>query len=111
MYQLKRVGDMTEPYCTPACISLIVDMSPSTETSNFYCERKEPMSLIKPVASSNFDNIFSKPKCHVVSKAFSMPKDTASVDILLLKLRVTWSVGLIHCSVVLWCARKPNWLA
>jgi hypothetical protein len=37
----------------------------------------------------------------VVSKAFSMSKNTAAVDILLLKLRVTWSVGLIRCSVVL----------
>jgi hypothetical protein len=30
---------------------------------------------------------------------------------LLLKFKVTWSISLIHCSVVLWCARKPNWLA
>jgi hypothetical protein len=39
-----------------------------------------------------------------------MSKNIAAVDILLLKLRVTWSVSLIHCSVVLWHARKPNWL-
>jgi hypothetical protein len=32
------------------------------------------------------------------------------VEILLLKLRVTWSVSLIHCEVVLWLARNPNWL-
>jgi hypothetical protein len=30
---------------------------------------------------------------------------------LLLKFKVTWSVSLIHWSVVLWRARKPNWLA
>jgi hypothetical protein len=30
---------------------------------------------------------------------------------LLLKFMVTWSVSLIHWSVVLWWARKPNWLA
>ena len=30
-----------------------------------------------------------------------MSKHTAAVDILLLKLRVTWSVSLTHCSVVL----------
>jgi hypothetical protein len=46
-----------------------------------------------------------------VSKAFSISKNTAAVAILLLKLRVTWSVSLIHCSVVLWRARKPNWVA
>jgi hypothetical protein len=37
----------------------------------------------------------------VISKAFSMSNNTAAVDILLLKLRVTWSVSLIHCSVIL----------
>jgi hypothetical protein len=42
---------------------------------------------------------------------FSMSKNTAAVDILLLKLRVTWSVSLMHCSVVLWRARKLYWLA
>jgi hypothetical protein len=40
-----------------------------------------------------------------------MSKNTAAVDILLLKWRVTWSVNLIHWSVVLWRARKPKWLA
>jgi hypothetical protein len=33
------------------------------------------------------------------------------VDILLLKLRVTGSVSLIHWSVMLRRAREPNWLA
>jgi hypothetical protein len=33
------------------------------------------------------------------------------VDMLLLKLRVTWSVSLIYCKIVLWQARKPNWFA
>jgi hypothetical protein len=39
-----------------------------------------------------------------------MSKNTAAVHILLLQLRVTLSVGLMHCSVVLRRARKPNWL-
>jgi hypothetical protein len=30
---------------------------------------------------------------------------------LLLKFKVTWSVSLMHWSVVLWRAWKPNWLA
>jgi hypothetical protein len=38
-------------------------------------------------------------------------KNTAAIDMLLLKFKVTWSVSLIHWSVVLWRARKPNWLA
>jgi hypothetical protein len=34
-----------------------------------------------------------------VSKALPISKNTAAVDMLLLKLRVTWSVNLIHYSV------------
>jgi hypothetical protein len=30
---------------------------------------------------------------------------------LLLTFKIAWSVGLTHWSVVLWRARKPNWLA
>jgi hypothetical protein len=98
---LYKVGDRTEPCGSPACISLAVDISPSIETLNFRRERNELMSLIKLVGNSSSDNLYSKPGCHVVSKAFSISKNTAAVDILLLKLSVTWSVSLIHCSVVL----------
>jgi hypothetical protein len=105
IYILNRVGDKIEHFGTPACISLGVDISPSTETLNLHCERKEPMSLIKLVENSSLDNlqllVYSEPECHVVSKAFSMSKNTAAVDILLSNLRVTWSSSLIHCSVVL----------
>jgi hypothetical protein len=45
IYSLYNVGDRTEPYGTPACISLGVDILPSTETLNFLCERKELLSL------------------------------------------------------------------
>jgi hypothetical protein len=38
-------------------------------------------------------------------------QNTEAVPSLLLKLRITWSVSLIHCNVVLWRARKPNWPA
>jgi hypothetical protein len=69
------------------------------------------MSLIEVVENSNLDNLCSKLECHVVSNVFSMSKNKAAVNILLLKLRVSWSVSLIHCSVVLWHARKQNWLA
>jgi hypothetical protein len=40
-----------------------------------------------------------------------MSKITAAADILSLKLRVTWSEGLIHCSVEQWRSRKTNLLA
>jgi hypothetical protein len=38
------VGDGTEPCGATACISLGVDISSSTETLNFLCERKELIS-------------------------------------------------------------------
>jgi hypothetical protein len=49
-YILYRVGDRTEPYGTPACISLGVDILPSTETLNFLYERKELISWINLAA-------------------------------------------------------------
>jgi len=69
------------------------------------------MIRIKFTGTFNFDNLCSKPGCHVESKAFSMSKNNAAVDIFLLKFKVIWSVSLIHWSVVLWRARNPNWLA
>jgi hypothetical protein len=67
------------------------------------------MSLIKLTEKSNFDTLYSKPVCHVVSKAFSISKNTAAVD-MLLKLRVTWSVSLIHCRMTktsITCRKSP----
>jgi hypothetical protein len=94
VYRLYNVGDRTEPCGTPACISLGADSSPSTESLNFLWERKELISLIKLDENFNSDNFYSKPKCHVLSNAFSISKNTAAVDMLLLKFKVTWSVSL-----------------
>jgi hypothetical protein len=69
------------------------------------------MSLIILVEKFNLDNLWSTPGCHVVPKAFSISKNTATVGILLLKFKVTWSASLIHCRVVPWRAWKPNGLA
>jgi hypothetical protein len=80
---------------------------PSIETLNFHWERKELVSLIKLVENSHLDNLYSNPLCHAVSNAFSISKNTAAVDISLLKLKVTWSVSLIH-NIVLWRARNPD---
>jgi hypothetical protein len=49
IYKLYRVGDRTEPCSTPDCISLVVDISPSTEILTFLFERNELISLIKMV--------------------------------------------------------------
>jgi hypothetical protein len=63
--------------------------------------RHNRISLIKLVENSNLDNLYIKAGCHVVSKAFSISKNTTAVDILLLKLRVTWPVSLMQYTVVL----------
>jgi hypothetical protein len=44
-------------------------------------------------------------------KTFSISKNTAAVDILLLKFKVTWSISLMYWSVMLWQSQNPNWLA
>jgi hypothetical protein len=67
-------------------------------------------SLITLTENFNSGNLYSKPRCHVVSNAFSISKNTAAIDMLLLKFKVTWSVSLIHWSIVLWRAQEPNWL-
>jgi hypothetical protein len=51
------VGDRTEPCGTPDCMYLGVETSPSTETLNFLCVRKELMSLIKLFENCNLDNL------------------------------------------------------
>jgi len=89
MYKLYNVGARTEPCVTPACVFLGVESLPSTETLDFLLDRYELMSLIKLVGNCNFDSSYSKSRCHVVSKAFLIiSKNTAAVDILLLKFRV-----------------------
>jgi hypothetical protein len=63
------------------------------------------------IENLSFINLYSKSRCHAVLKAISISKNTAAVNMLLLKLKVTWSISLIHWSVMLWWAVKPNWLA
>jgi hypothetical protein len=92
--QVIQCGGQDRTLWHPAFISLGVDISPSTETLNFLCERNEVISLIiiRSVENSIVDNLYSKPGCHNV---FSISKNTAAVDIFM------WSVSLIHLSVVL----------
>jgi hypothetical protein len=59
------------------------------KTLNFLPVRKESICLMRLVESStsNSDNLYSKPECHVVS--IYKNTRTAAVDLLLLKFRVT----------------------
>jgi hypothetical protein len=52
-----------------ACMDLGVDISPSTQTLNYLCERNDRLSLTKLVENGNLGNLWSKPGCHRVSKA------------------------------------------
>jgi hypothetical protein len=65
-------------------IFLGAENSPSTKTLNFLSVRKEAFSLMRLVGHYNFDNVYGSPDCHVVSKALSISKNTATVDIFLL---------------------------
>jgi hypothetical protein len=86
---LYSTGARTETCGTPAAAFLGEESSPFTETLNFLLVKKEVISLTRLVKNCNSDSIYSRPGCHVVSKAFSMSKNTAAVDLLLLKVRET----------------------
>jgi hypothetical protein len=68
------VGDRKEPCGTPVCISLAVDISASPETLNFL-RKKTVNKLNRLFENFNSDNSHSKPRCHVVTKAFSVSKE------------------------------------
>jgi hypothetical protein len=65
-------------------VTVSVDILPSTETQNFMLDTKVLIRFIKLAEKSNFDNLYSKTVCHVVSKAFSTSKNTAALGMLLL---------------------------
>jgi hypothetical protein len=51
--------------------------------------RKEATGLMRLVENPNSDNLYNRPECHVLLKAFSISKKTALDDMLLLKFRET----------------------
>jgi hypothetical protein len=74
MYKFYKVVYWTEACGTPTCISLGVNILPSTETWNFLFERSNVISLITEVGKVTLDNLYSKPGCHVVSKVCLYPR-------------------------------------
>jgi hypothetical protein len=110
------MGDTMEPCGTHDSISLCVDSSPSTETLNFLRERKELISLSKLVKNFNSEFLYSKPRFHVLSNAISMSKNTAAVDMLLLKSKVTWSwlsypFNCFPYTVVAWTSQERKYIS
>jgi hypothetical protein len=88
--------------CTHATISLGIDNSPSTMTINFLSVRKEAISLMRFVTNA---------MCHVVLEAFSISKTQHCQHTFVEIFGNMPSTSLVHWSVILWSARKPNWLA
>jgi hypothetical protein len=63
---------MTESRGTPACISLVGDISPSTKTLNFLLERNELINLTVLTEKFNLINLYSKPVCQIMSDFFDI---------------------------------------
>jgi hypothetical protein len=47
-------------------------LGPPTKTLNFLSVRREAISLLRLVKNCDSDNLYSRPECHVVSKAISV---------------------------------------
>jgi hypothetical protein len=60
MYKLYSIGDRKEPRGIPACISLGVDISPSTKTLNFLLDRKELISLTVLIEKFNLIYLYDE---------------------------------------------------
>jgi hypothetical protein len=91
MYNLYSTLARTEHFgipWTPAAKILGEECSPPYETLNFLLVKKEEISLTRLVENCSSDSLYSRPRCHVVSKA-SLSENTAGVDIFLLKFRET----------------------
>lgn len=93
MHNLYNVKDRTDSRSLHACIFLDVDISPLPK---ILFAKEKLTNLFKLVENSNLDNLYSMTACRIVSKAFSVSKSTAAVDILLLKLSVTSFANLIN---------------
>jgi hypothetical protein len=98
MYKLYSIGTRMEPCGTPNAFYLGEKSSPSTEILNCLLVKKVAIHLMR-LENCSSESLCSTPGCYAVSKSFSISKNRAYIDILLLKLRETWSVCHICCDV------------
>jgi hypothetical protein len=56
-------------------------------TKNFPFENNELMNLMTLAEKFHLSSLYSKPGCHLVSKAFSVSNNTAAVNKLLMKFK------------------------
>jgi hypothetical protein len=87
IWKLENVGNMTIHWGTPALFFYAWTFR-LRQKLYFRSDRKELLSLIKFVKNCNLCNSYNRPVCHVVTEAFSIFKNTAAVDMLLLKFKV-----------------------
>jgi hypothetical protein len=78
MYSLYNIGARKEPWVTPGPIFLGAEILPPTEILNFLSLRQDAISLMRLVENTKYDNLHSRPECHVVSKASSITDSTAA---------------------------------
>jgi hypothetical protein len=64
--------------------------------SDFSVGNKQTTKLDYLAENCKLDNLYNSAGYHVVSKAFSISKNAAAVDMLLLNLKCTWSINPIH---------------
>jgi hypothetical protein len=74
MYKLYNTGARAEHYCTLAAIYLGDESSPSAENLNVLLVKNDSISLTRLAENCSSDNLYSRPGCHVLSKAFSSPR-------------------------------------
>jgi hypothetical protein len=79
MYRLYNTGARTELWVTPADIFLDIENSPSTKTLNFLSVRKEAIALMSLFENCNSYNLYGRPECRILSKAFPISKNTVAV--------------------------------
>jgi hypothetical protein len=80
IHKLYRVGDRTDPYGTPL-VFLSGSRHFSFNRNSEFSVSKEIISLIMLAENFKENNFYKKPGCLLVSKAFSMSKNTAAVGI------------------------------
>jgi hypothetical protein len=103
-----NVGDRTETCCYAAFIPLRIHFSFDQE-SEFSLRKKELISLIILIENFNFDNLYSKPRCHVLADASLISKNTAGVHMLLLKFNEFPACICVHFVFILH-SPFPRWI-
>lgn len=102
IYMLKRIGPKTEPWGTPALMTLVLDRSLFTLTLKDMSIRK--LLMILSIWSGNLylSNLRRRPLCQTMSNALFRSRSSIHVNLFLL-----WTT-LMSFRIVEWLFLKPN---